>query len=186
MTNMKETFTDTLMDMLNTQSLDTITVKDIVTRCGVSRQSFYYYFNDIYDIVEWIFTREADRALAEYSDIDNWKTGYVRMMKWSKAHRALVMNTYNSVRREYIEYFMNRVLFQYIIRVVETEAKGINVTQEQCEFIANFYTLALNAISLDWIRRQMKEEPEEIAEKVGILLEGDFKKALINFQKSNL
>ena len=80
---------------------------------------------------------------------------------------------------------MNSVLYQYIIKVVKNEAIGLKVYDEQCEFIANFYTMALNAISLDWISKYMKEEPEEIAKKVTFLLDGNFKKALLKFEKEN-
>lgn len=185
MANMKQIFTDTLIEMLSEKSLNEITVTDIANRCGVSRQAFYYYFNDIYDIVEWIFMQETEKALQEYSDIDSWQIGYIRLMKWSQANKSLVMNTYRSVQREYIEFFMYRVLYQYIIKVVLFEAKNLQVTQEQCSVIANFYTLAINAATLDWIRTGMKENPEDVAERVNFLIEGDFKKALLKFQKQN-
>lgn len=185
MANMKQLFTDTLMEMLRVKSLNDITVTDIVNQCGVSRQAFYYYFNDIYDLVEWFFMQETEKALDEYSDIDSWQIGYIRIMKWAQKNKSLVMNTYRSVQREYIEFFMYRVLYQYIIKVVSAEAKNLQVTPDQCAFIANFYTLAINAVSLDWIRTDMKEPPEEIAEKVNFMIEGDFKKALLKFHKAN-
>lgn len=184
--NMRQIFTDTLIEMLGEKSLNEITVTDIANRCGVSRQSFYYYFNDIYDIVEWIFMQETEKALEEYSDIDTWQLGYIRLMRWAQKNKTLVMNTYRSVQREYIAFFMNRVLYQYILKVVLHEAKTLQVTQDQCEAIANFYTLAINAVTLDWIRTGMKEKPEAVAEKVTFFIEGDFKKALLKFQKKNL
>ncbi len=185
MANMKQLFVDTLIEMLREKSLGDITVTDIANRCGVSRQTFYYHFDDIYQVVEWFFMQETDKALEAYSSIDSWQMGYIRIMKWSQQNKALVMNTFRSVQREYIEFFMYRVLYQYIIKVVSKEAEGMQVTQSQCAFIANFYTLALNAITLDWIRTDMTEKPEEIAENVSLLLEGDFKKALLKFQKEN-
>ena len=185
MANMKKIFVDTILDMMLTKSLNSITVTDIVNQCGVSRQSFYYYFDDIYDLIEWIYMQETERALNEFSDIDSWQTGYIRIMRWAQNNKTLVMNTYCSIQREYIEIFMYRVLYQYIIKVVETEAEGLNVTEEQCTFIAKFYTLAINAISLEWIKNNMKESPEDVAEKVNFMIEGDFKKALLKFQNTN-
>ncbi len=185
MADMKRIFADALIAMLNEKSLSAITITDIVNQCGVSRQSFYYYFNDIYDLLEWHFIQETEKALNEYSDIDSWQTGYIRLMKWGQKNKPLVMNTYRSIQREYIEFFMYRVLYQYIIKVVNAESEGLQVSQEQCAFVANFYTLAINAVSLDWIRNGMKEVPEEIAQNVNFLIEGDFKKALLKFQKMN-
>ena len=185
MGNMRQIFADKIVDMMNTKSLNAITVTDIVNQCGVSRQSFYYYFDDIYDLIEWIYTQETERALNEFSDIDSWQTGYIRIMRWAQMNKPLVMNTYRSIQREYIESFMYRVLYQYIIKVVETEAENLNVTEEQCASVAKFYTLAINAISLEWIRNNMEESPEAVAEKVNFMIEGDFQKALLKFQATN-
>ena len=185
MANMRKIFANTVIDMLSTKSLSTITVTDIVNQCGVSRQSFYYYFDDIYDLIEWIFTQETEEALNEYSDIDSWQTGYIRIMRWAQKNKHLIMNTYRSIQREYIEAFMYRVLYQYIIKVVETEAQNLLVTEEQCASVAKFYTLAINAISLEWIRTGMDESPEAVAEKVNFMIEGDFQKALLKFQVAN-
>ena len=185
MANMKKIFVDTILDMMMTKSFNSITVTDIVNQCGVSRQSFYHYFDDIYDLIEWIYIQETERALNEFSDIDSWQTGYIRIMRWAQDNKTLVMNTYCSIQREYIEIFMYRVLYQYIIKVVEAEAEGLNVTEEQCAFIAKFYTLAINAISLEWIKNNMEESPEDVAEKVNFMIEGDFKKALLKFQNTN-
>ena len=185
MANMRQIFTDTVIEMLKTKSLGNITVTDIVSQCGVSRQSFYYYFDDIYDLIEWYFTQETEKALDEYSDIDSWQTGYIRMMHWAQKNKPLVTNVYRSIQREYIEVFMYRVLYQYMIKVVQTEAEQFQVTQEQCESIAKFYTLAINAISLEWIRTGMQEKPETVANNVSFMIEGDFRKALQKFHRSN-
>ena len=185
MANMRQIFADTLIEMLGSKPLSAITVTDIAGQCGVSRQSFYYYFDDIYDLVEWYFTQETEQALKEYSDIDSWQTGYIRIMRWAQKNKPLMMNTYRSIQREYIETFMYRVLYQYIIKVVNTEAESLNVTEAQCESVAQFYTLAISAASLEWIRTGMKEKPEMVAENVNFMIEGDFRKALLKFQESN-
>lgn len=181
----KQLLADSLMELLETEPFDKITVKDISAKCGVSRQSFYYYFDDIYDLVEWIFLQETQNALSDYSRIDNWQIGYVLMLNWALSHKSFVMNIYKSVPREYTERYMKRVLHEYMFKLVEQQAQGMHVTQAQCEFIANFFTLALNAFSLDWIENGMREQPEEMAQEVSILVQGDFQKALTYFEKKN-
>lgn len=185
MTNLKQKFTDTFMEMLNLKCLDSITVTDIVGKCGVSRQSFYYYFDDIYDLVEYFFQQETDKVLREYSDINSWEQGFVCLLKWAQVHKPLVMHTHNSLRRDSMESFMDRVLYPYLIKIVEEQAVGMRTTRQQREFIAHFYTQALNALSLDWIRGNMQQDPEFLAKQAHILLDGSFKKALTNFQQYN-
>ena len=37
-----------LIELLEEKEFTKITVKDIVTRCGINRNTFYYHFEDIY------------------------------------------------------------------------------------------------------------------------------------------
>ena len=59
----KALLAETLMDMLRRKSLDKITVQDITDRCGLNRNTFYYHFDNVHDVIEWIFTLGADQIL---------------------------------------------------------------------------------------------------------------------------
>lgn len=181
--NAKEAFAESLKKMLERKTLDRITVKDIVEDCGVSRQAFYYHFTDIYDLVEWIFIEEASTALADNCDIDTWQQGYLRVLQSLRDNRNLVLNSYRSISREYLETFMYKVLYQVIYPVVEEQGAGMDVEKKHKEFIAHFYSLAIVAMGIDWVRTGMKEDPEEIVDEVATLVKGDFKKALKKYAK---
>ena len=62
---MKETIADAFLAMLARKSIDKITVKDLVESCHISRQSFYYHFQDIMGVVEWVIERSY-REIAGY------------------------------------------------------------------------------------------------------------------------
>ena len=50
--NTKQQFADALSALLERKSLDRITVSDITDECGLNRQTFYYHFHDIYELIE--------------------------------------------------------------------------------------------------------------------------------------
>lgn len=185
MSNMKERFAEALMEMLEERTLEKITVKDIVTKCGVSRQAFYYYFSDIYDIVEWVCLQETQKIVDENSEIDTWQVGYARTLHWCRDHKSLLINAYRSIEKEYVEYFMNRFLKPYVVKIVDKESVRIKVSATQREFIIKFFTLAINAITIDWVRNGMKEEPETMADNIRILVQGDIRKSLLNYHNEN-
>lgn len=186
MRNLKNDFAEAVKKMLDSKTLDKITVTDIVNDCKVSRQAFYYHFSDIYDIIEWIFKQETEYALEKHRNIETWQIGYCNLLNWLKDNRSLVINTYKSIQREYIENFMYHVLFTYINQVVEEQAKGLNVSSNQKEFVTKYFTLSFNGIALDWIRNGMREEPEKIVKNIEVLVRGDFKKALEKMHAENL
>ena len=50
--NMKAMIAETFLTLAGQKNVDKITVKDLVEACGISRQTFYYHFQDIIDVVE--------------------------------------------------------------------------------------------------------------------------------------
>ncbi|MEG1430525.1 MAG: TetR family transcriptional regulator, partial [Oscillospiraceae bacterium] len=59
----KKALAASLVRLLSEKPLDKITVVDIAEDCEVNRQTFYYHFQDIYDLVEWYFMSETTKAL---------------------------------------------------------------------------------------------------------------------------
>ena len=57
----KNALAASLKKLLNRKTLNKITVKDITDDCGVNRQTFYYHFHDVYELVEWIFIHELEK-----------------------------------------------------------------------------------------------------------------------------
>ena len=56
----KEIIAKTFTELLDEKPMSKITVKDIVERCGVNRNTFYYHFKDIPDVVEFILKKKWD------------------------------------------------------------------------------------------------------------------------------
>lgn len=182
---MKKRIAEELVELLNDHSLDRISVKELSERCGISRQTFYHYFHDIYEVVEWIFATASESILREFTDLDTWLSGYVVMTQWIRNHKVLVMKCCSSLRKDYVENFMNQLLYVYIDKVVHDEAKGMNVTEKQKSFIARFYTYAIIAVSLEWITGGMRETPEEMAGQIDLMTRGDLNRSLRNFEQQN-
>ena len=61
----KKAIIEAFIEQLGERPLDKITVKDIVTRCGVNRNTFYYYYQDIYALFSDIFELETQRILGD-------------------------------------------------------------------------------------------------------------------------
>ena len=62
--DMKAVIADTFSQMLDKEDIDKITVTKLIAECHISRQTFYYHFKDIMDVLEWTF-RRATQELAQ-------------------------------------------------------------------------------------------------------------------------
>ncbi len=77
--NTKLKLAKTLKELMNEKPLRKITVQDIMTRSHMTRQSFYYHFQDIYDVVEWICQHELIDQMDYHEDdtFESWMTRFI-------------------------------------------------------------------------------------------------------------
>jgi len=57
----------------------------------------------------------------------------------------------------------------------------MRVAQKHKDFIAHFYSLAFIALIFEWVKDGLKEDPVALVEQTGVLVQGDFQKALQNY-----
>lgn len=64
----KQAIMNCLLELLSTKQLDKITVKDICEICEINRNTFYYYFQDIYDVLDAVFQNEAEKSVRDVNE----------------------------------------------------------------------------------------------------------------------
>ena len=82
----KRAIIDCTLDLAEKKSFRKITVRDIVTACGITRNTFYYYFHDIYDVI--------DQALEEQTAL---ATKMELKMLQSQINPHFLFNTINTI-----------------------------------------------------------------------------------------
>ncbi len=58
--DMKEKIAKAALELLKNDSKRKLTVKDIVEECNITRQTFYYHFNDVPQLFEWMLLKQFD------------------------------------------------------------------------------------------------------------------------------
>lgn len=104
----KKLLADGLKELLEKKTLDKITVKELVATCGVNRQTFYYNFQDIYELLEWIFVEEGKRVRKETAEKKNWQDRLHAVIDElnKEDNRRLILNAFYSVNPMQIDRFM--------------------------------------------------------------------------------
>jgi len=167
--------------LLEEKPLDSITVVDIAEDCEVNRQTFYYHFKDIYDLIDWIYTSEATKALDGKKTSDSWQQGFLQIFEYVLANRTFVQRTYHSSSLEHLRQYLYGETYDLLIGVVEEKSAGLGVRDDDKEFIANFYKYAFVGLMIDWIGAGMMEKPEVIIDRLTTLIRGDMAIALERF-----
>ena len=171
-----------LKHMLLKKPLDKITINDIAEDCGINRMTFYYHFKDIYDLVEWSCVEDATRALEGKKTYDTWQQGFYQIFEAVLDNRPFILNVYHSVSREQVELYLYKLTYDLLIGVGEEKAAEMAVRDEDKRFIADFYKFAFVGLMLDWIKNDMKEDPEVVIRRLAPLVHGSVVSALAYYR----
>lgn len=178
----KHLLAQALEDLLETKPLNKVTVKELVEKSGVNRQTFYYNFPDIYALVEWIFEERA-RPLLQTVDLGrDWRQVLQDIVQQLPAHKALVMNTVRSLNRVHLERYLRRQLQPYIARVVAEKAQGHAVSPQEQAFICDCYTAAFVGLALEWIDTGMSGSLSAKLDLFIKLVDGSLESVLCRFE----
>ena len=81
----------------------------------------------------------------------------------------MILHIFRSNGREHLDRYLYSMVQQFLADVLEENDKGLNVSDEDKAFIADFFKYAFVGIMLDWISSDMKEDPETIVDRVARL-----------------
>lgn len=177
----KKALRETMIKALNERPLDKIKVKELVEECGVNRNTFYYHYKDIYELLADIFETETEAIAEDFQDEDDdWERIFIESSRFALENKKMIFNVYNSISRENLERYLYNVSANIVARYVNKQAVGMDVSERDKELIILFYKHAVVGIVLEWLQRRMKDEPEAAISRLLELMNNSVKNALKN------
>ena len=178
----KESLGAALKQMLTVKPIDKITVKDLVEICGVNRQTFYYHFDDVYDLLEWVFEEDANRVLPSEVVYEHWRDDVMMFFKYLADNSVFALNIYNSNSRIYMLRYFKRRLQGCIRSFAIIVSDGKNIDRTDFEFVVEFYANGVVGLISQWLDLGM-QLPKEITQDCSLkLLDNSVENMLARFQ----
>ena len=171
--------------LLETEPFDKITISDITNDCGLSRQTFYYHFRDIFDMIRWIYNSESLNEIGGRGGYGTWQDKIRELFDYTLNNKSLILGTFNSkCRNDLVGYYMD-VSIRKISDIVEMKSDG-DIAEKDKKFIASVYAYAFVGIMVDWISDGMKESSEEMVDRVYKIVMSKFDRTLAAFRQPRL
>ncbi len=179
----KKAITNAFVQLISEKPLNKITVKELSELCGITRRTFYYHYQDIYDLVEKLFAQEAEKVVGEVRQqgeltSENWEDAMVIAAHFVIKNKQAVYHLYNSIRREDLERFLKQVTAEVLQRLMETLGRGIPAREEDRRLLVALYGNAFTGMIQDWIESGMKTSPEVLIRRAAFLLKGHLELSL--------
>lgn len=173
----KKAICETFGNLLQVKSFDKITIKDIVEECGINRNTFYYYYKDIYDLMEDVLltetkkvldTQESNHTLEEFQLISTFITNY----------KTAITHIYYSKSRDIFVSYLFTVSEMIIDNYINCLPSVKNISMKNKKFVCDFYRFSLVGMVINWIKNGMEEDSQQILKKMSDIFENTVEDAL--------
>lgn len=174
----KRRLAHTLREMMATTALDHITISALTKRAGVTRNTFYYHFEDIYSLLAWVYEQEIIVQMAKYAQITEWQKALRMLLDYIDDNRTFCLASFNSVGRDLLEQLLATVADSLVRRVVNDADPSLS--KPLTDDICNFYGLAIVAQIIQWLMKGLAEPKQAIVHRCDIMLTGAVQNAINN------
>lgn len=170
----KQAIADVFKEIMEKKSFDKITISDITDKCGLNRQTFYYHFQDKYELLNWILYTDVIVPFTEELSIDNWSDKLLNMLNTLKENYKFYVNAFNTSHGdEFKKYFLDAVT-DVICKIIDRLTEGQHIDTDDRQFIAVFFAYGITGTVSRWVMTGMKKSPEATAVYIKNLV-NDFK-----------
>lgn len=164
----KKAIRDSFVKLLSEKPLSQITVREIVEDCGVNRNTFYYYYHDIPELLESIVDDEIEEIIREYPTVDSIELCLTVAMKFALENKKAVLHIFRSVNRDIYERYQWQVCKHLVSMYVNELLSEADLPDFDREIILDYALCLCFGFIMGWLDSGM---PDNILSKIQRLCE---------------
>lgn len=164
--DMKAVIADTFSQMLDKEDIDKITVTKLIAECHISRQTFYYHFKDIMDVLEWTFRRATQELVQKSLNEEDRLGALTTYVAFVRQNRKKFERLLYSRRWVQIEGMLVEAVTVYLAQIVRSKVPELDLSVDDLEVMLRFYACGMVGVLLQYM-----EKPNLNEEKLVIQME---------------
>ena len=179
----KEKLATALISAMEEKALDKITVKEIIKKAEVNRKTFYYYFPDIYGLLEWVISRESNKLITEIQNNRDYENALNDVLDSIEKHRHLLNCIKDSVGRVTLERVLYRELAQLAswamkIGICET---GVAISEKELQILTELSISDIWRLLLLYFQKEISYKRDEFIQFILRYLKASITAGLMEF-----
>ena len=168
-----EKISEAFVELLQKKPFNKITVRDIVQKSNVHRNTFYYHFQDIPSLLEYQIQMVIDSIQVDPSSETSLMEGIRPTVDYMLEHKKIVMNLYNSLGKEMLLKGIRGICSRVVEKFITNRIGDREVSLRDMELLSRFQTAMMTGVLIDWLENQMSYDlTSDIARAVVLFGQG--------------
>lgn len=161
--NTKKLMAESLKDIMKKKPFSKVTVSEIIKDCGLNRKTFYYHFQDIYDLLKWTLEEEAIEVVKDFDLTVDYEKAIYYVMDYVEKNDYIVNCACDSMGLDQIKWFFYNDLKEIISYTINKAEASLHtrLKPDFKDFASRFYTEALAGMLIEWARGKESLDKEK-------------------------
>ena len=114
----KKLLAGALKTCMETKPLSKVTVNELIGVCGLNRNTFYYHFNDIYALLEWMLRQETVEVLSHFELLTDYEEAILYVLDYIEKNKHILSCAYDAVGQAGLKRFFFNDCYQIVENAV--------------------------------------------------------------------
>lgn len=156
--------------LLEARRFEKVTVKDIVEDCGVTRNTFYNYFEDTYDIVDYLLQEQMRKMVQPPGELTLYSM-LSELTELAYSNRKIIYHLYHSPKQPELLRCFDKGMELMVRHLVDRAIGEKTVEDSDRVLIVDVMRHAANGMLQQWVESGMEESMEGKIHRLELLFE---------------
>lgn len=158
---MKYRLAEAMKTCMRTMPVEKITVKEIVQECGTTRQTFYRYFLDKYDLINWYFDKILLESFEHMGEGTTVYEGLCKKFQYIEEEKLFFKAAFRNDQQNCLREHDFQLILAFYTRQIEEKTK--EPISENLRFLLEMYCQGSIYMTVQWVLGERKSTPKEMA-----------------------
>ncbi len=155
--------------LLDQRPFEKVTVKDIVEDCGLTRNTFYNYFQDTYDIVDSILRAAIRDLVINSRTVNTPGDAFREILKFADERPRIVRHLLNSPKKDELMRYFRQSSAMVVDHLLDAITADAPLPEPDRSLIRDFYHAAFDGLLYRWIETGRTDVLNEQLARMGDL-----------------
>ncbi|MGI6217437.1 MAG: TetR/AcrR family transcriptional regulator [Coriobacteriales bacterium] len=166
----RELLVESLFELTEEIPLDKVTVKMITDNCHLTKRTFYNYFHDKFELVEYGIKSLVSKSLKPRGGNLEWKTSANQMMRNFYEKKKSLKNICMYQGQNDIQQILYEMTMDTFWAWLETGGALDRYDEEDMHFLVEFFAAGEANMLFKWFTGKIDMTPEDMALRLNVCL----------------
>lgn len=151
--NTKMALSESLKKLMETKPFSKITIQELILDCKINRNTFYYHFQDMRDLLRWMLRHDAIDIVKKYNLTKDYEAAILFVIDYLGQNQHMLNCVFDSAGSDEIKRYLQDDFTEIIESVISLEeaSVGVRLPEDYRKLLISFYREGISGLIVEYL-----------------------------------